>query len=102
MDTIVASLDKPLPQVAIEAKIVFVDRTDVQELGIVYDLKEREGGFVEQVSVNARRKQFFVRGTGPEEICQAAGHVDTRYRIRPNRFAAFFGAEEKGGRRKRG
>ncbi|MDX1578016.1 MAG: secretin N-terminal domain-containing protein [Gemmatimonadota bacterium] len=48
MDTLVASLDKRMPQVAIEAKIVFVDRTDVQELGIVYDLKEREGGFVEQ------------------------------------------------------
>ena len=48
MDTIVAALDRRLPQVAIEAKIVFVDRTDVQQLGIVYDLKERNGGFVEQ------------------------------------------------------
>ncbi|MDH3734486.1 MAG: AMIN domain-containing protein [Gemmatimonadota bacterium] len=48
MDTLVRSLDKRMPQVAIEAKIVFVDRTDVQELGIVYDLKERDGGFVEQ------------------------------------------------------
>lgn len=48
MDTIVAELDRRLAQVAIEAKIVFVDRTDVQQLGIVYDLKERNGGFVEQ------------------------------------------------------
>jgi len=48
MDTIVRALDKRLPQVAIEAKLVFVNRTDVQELGIVYDLKEREGPFVEQ------------------------------------------------------
>jgi len=48
MDSLVRSLDKRMPQVAIEAKIVFVDRTDVQELGIVYDLKERDGGFVEQ------------------------------------------------------
>jgi len=48
MDTIIAALDRRLPQVAIEAKIVFVDRTDVQQLGIVYDLKERNGGFVEQ------------------------------------------------------
>ena len=48
MDTIVASLDRRLAQVAIEAKIVFVDRTDVQQLGIVYDLKERDGAFVEQ------------------------------------------------------
>lgn len=48
MDTIIAALDRRLPQVAIEAKIIFVDRTDVQQLGIVYDLKERNGGFVEQ------------------------------------------------------
>jgi len=48
MDTIIAALDRRLPQVAIEAKIVFVDRTDVQQLGIVYDLKERNGGVVEQ------------------------------------------------------
>jgi type IV pilus assembly protein PilQ len=48
MDTIVSALDKRTPQVAIEAKIVFVDRTDIQELGIVYDLKERDGGFIEQ------------------------------------------------------
>lgn len=48
MDTIIAALDRRLPQVAIEAKIVFVDRTDVQQLGIVYDLKKRDGGFVEQ------------------------------------------------------
>lgn len=48
MDSIVRALDKRTPQVAIEAKIVFVDRSDVFELGIVYDLKERDGGFVEQ------------------------------------------------------
>ena len=48
MDTIVSTLDRRLPQVAIEAKIVFVDRTDVQQLGIVYDLKERDGRVVEQ------------------------------------------------------
>ena len=48
MDTIVAKLDRRLPQVAIEAKIVFVDRSDVQELGIVYDLKDRAGDIVEQ------------------------------------------------------
>jgi len=52
MDTLVRSLDKRMPMVAIEAKIVFVDRTDVQEMGIVYDLKEREGSFIEQ-GINA-------------------------------------------------
>jgi len=43
MDTLVRSLDRKTPQVSIDAKIIFVDRTDVQELGIVYDLKDVNG-----------------------------------------------------------
>ena len=46
MDTIISGLDRRLPQVAIEAKIIFVDRTNVEELGIMYDLKERDGAVV--------------------------------------------------------
>ena len=45
MDTLVRSLDRQTPQVSIDAKIIFVDRTDVQELGIVYDLKDVNGDF---------------------------------------------------------
>jgi type IV pilus assembly protein PilQ len=48
MDSLVSVLDRKIPQVAIEAKIVFVDRTDVFELGIVYDLKQTDGAFVTQ------------------------------------------------------
>lgn len=48
MDSLVRALDKRTPQVSIEAKIVFVDRSNINELGIVYDLKERDDGFVEQ------------------------------------------------------
>ena len=44
MDSLVSVLDRKIPQVAIEAKIVFVDRTDVFELGIVYDLKQVQEG----------------------------------------------------------
>lgn len=43
MDTLVRNLDRQTPQVSIDAKIIFVDRTDVQELGIVYDLKDING-----------------------------------------------------------
>jgi type IV pilus assembly protein PilQ len=43
MDTLIRSLDRQTPQVSIDAKIIFVDRTDVQELGIVYDLKDVNG-----------------------------------------------------------
>ncbi|MFQ5689653.1 MAG: secretin N-terminal domain-containing protein [Gemmatimonadota bacterium] len=48
MDSLVHALDRRTPQVSIEAKIVFVNRSDVNELGIVYDLKERDAGFIEQ------------------------------------------------------
>jgi len=43
MDTLIRSLDRKTPQVSIDAKIIFVDRTDVQELGIIYDLKDVNG-----------------------------------------------------------
>ncbi len=43
MESLVNSLDRQTPQVAIDAKIIFVDRTDVMELGIVYDLKDVNG-----------------------------------------------------------
>jgi len=49
MDTLVQSLDRKTPQVSIEAKIIFVDRTDVNSLGIVYDLKDRSGNSINDV-----------------------------------------------------
>jgi type IV pilus assembly protein PilQ len=36
-------LDIRTPQVSIQAKIIFVNRTDVEELGITYDLKDSQG-----------------------------------------------------------
>ena len=47
MDSLVGVLDRRTPQVSIEAKIVFVDRTDINQLGLVYDLKERDGANLE-------------------------------------------------------
>jgi type IV pilus assembly protein PilQ len=49
MDTLVQNLDRKTPQVSIEAKIIFVDRTDVNDLGIVYDLKDRTGNSINDV-----------------------------------------------------
>ncbi len=49
MDTLVQTLDRKTPQVSIEAKIIFVDRTDVNALGIVYDLKDRTGNSINDV-----------------------------------------------------
>jgi type IV pilus assembly protein PilQ len=53
---IIKQLDVKLPQVSISAKIVFIDRTALQELGFVYDLKDSRGnqlntvvpGFIDQ------------------------------------------------------
>ncbi len=49
MDTLIQALDRKTQQVSIEAKIIFVDRTDVNSLGIVYDLKDRTGNSINQV-----------------------------------------------------
>jgi len=49
MDTLVNVLDKRTPQVSIEAKIIFVNRTDVNELGLVYDLKDRTGNSINDI-----------------------------------------------------
>jgi type IV pilus assembly protein PilQ len=38
-----SQLDVRTPQVSIRAKIIFVNRTDVEELGITYDLKDLRG-----------------------------------------------------------
>jgi type IV pilus assembly protein PilQ len=40
---LIAILDVPVPQVSIEAKIIFVDRTQLDALGIQYDLKDLRG-----------------------------------------------------------
>lgn len=43
MDSLINVLDRQTPQVTIEAKIVFVDRTNISELGLTYDLRDRTG-----------------------------------------------------------
>lgn len=50
MDSLISSLDRKTPQVSIEAKIIFVDRTDVNSLGIVYDLKDNTGSSINSVT----------------------------------------------------
>jgi len=49
MDSLIRNLDVKTPQVSIEAKIIFVDRTDVMELGIIYDLKDMGGNSINDV-----------------------------------------------------
>jgi type IV pilus assembly protein PilQ len=49
MDSLIRNLDVKTPQVSIDAKIIFVDRTDVLELGIIYDLKDTQGNSINDV-----------------------------------------------------
>jgi type IV pilus assembly protein PilQ len=43
VSALITQLDVPVAQVAIEAKIIFVDRTQMEALGIRYDLKDFRG-----------------------------------------------------------
>ncbi|HKP76232.1 MAG TPA: secretin N-terminal domain-containing protein, partial [Longimicrobiaceae bacterium] len=42
-ERLVAQLDVRTPQVAIQAKIIFIDRTEAEDLGITYDIKDSRG-----------------------------------------------------------
>lgn len=46
---IIEQLDVRTPQVTISAKIIFVDRTALEELGVVYDIKDSQGNQLNQV-----------------------------------------------------
>ncbi len=46
-------LDRRTPQVSIQAKIVFVNRTDLDELGVTYELKDSRGNQLNEISSGA-------------------------------------------------
>ena len=43
VEGLIGELDKETPQVAISAKILFIERTDLQDFGVTYDLKDSQG-----------------------------------------------------------
>jgi len=43
VEALIEQLDKETPQVAISAKIIFINRTDLQDFGVTYDLKDSRG-----------------------------------------------------------
>jgi len=47
---LLTQLDVETPQVSISAKIIFVDRTALNELGVTYELKDREGNQFNELS----------------------------------------------------
>lgn len=47
--SVVQQLDVRTPQVSIQAKIIFVNRTDIEELGVTYDLKDSQGSTLNEL-----------------------------------------------------
>jgi type IV pilus assembly protein PilQ len=43
VETLIAELDRETAQVGISAKIMFINRTDLRDFGVTYDLKDSEG-----------------------------------------------------------
>jgi type IV pilus assembly protein PilQ len=50
---LLGDLDVRTPQVSIQAKIIFVNRTDLDEMGVSYELKDSRGNQINQLSGGA-------------------------------------------------
>ncbi|MFW5904808.1 MAG: AMIN domain-containing protein [bacterium] len=50
IEALLEELDIRTPQVQIQAKIIFVNRTDLREMGIIWDLKDTEGNQLNSVN----------------------------------------------------
>lgn len=53
VEDLVSGLDTRRPQITIDATIVFVDRTGLEEFGVVYDLKDPSGNQLNQITPGA-------------------------------------------------
>jgi type IV pilus assembly protein PilQ len=53
VEAMIRTLDRETPQVAIAAKIVFINRTDLQDFGVTYDLKDSEGNQLNLITPGA-------------------------------------------------
>ncbi len=54
VDTFLLALDQRTPQVAIQARIVFVDRTEIEDLGLRYDLSSANQFYTDLIPATAR------------------------------------------------
>ena len=53
INALIGELDTPTPQIMISAKIIFVNRTELSELGVSYDLKDSQGNQLNVLSPGA-------------------------------------------------
>ncbi|MBI4520435.1 MAG: AMIN domain-containing protein [Gemmatimonadetes bacterium] len=54
IDALINQLDLRIPQVSISAKIIFVNRTQIEDFGVVYDLKDSQGNQLNQLTPGGR------------------------------------------------
>jgi type IV pilus assembly protein PilQ len=50
IEALIKELDRETPQVGISAKIVFINRTDLSDFGVTYDLKDSEGNQLNELT----------------------------------------------------
>ena len=53
VDTLISGLDLQRPQITISSRIIFIDRTELEEFGVVYDLKDSRGNQLNQLTPGA-------------------------------------------------
>ena len=53
ISALISELDVATPQIMISAKIIFVNRTELSDIGITYDLKDSQGNQINQTSPGA-------------------------------------------------
>ncbi|MCH6548068.1 MAG: AMIN domain-containing protein [Gemmatimonadetes bacterium] len=66
ISALIAELDIPTPQIMIAAKIVFVNRTELSDIGITYDLKDSQGNQLNQIAPGLAD----LVGDGVDEVVQ--------------------------------
>ncbi|HXE57154.1 MAG TPA: secretin N-terminal domain-containing protein [Gemmatimonadales bacterium] len=79
IEEFVRGLDVRTPQISIQAKIIFVDRTEIEELGFKYDIGDDNGNFFNKI-VQRRKSddEFYDKGSvifGGEGLA-AVGNAD--------------------------
>lgn len=54
IEALINEIDLRIPQVSISAKIIFVNRTQIEDFGVVYDLKDSQGNQLNQLTPGGR------------------------------------------------
>ncbi len=74
VEPLIAALDVRTPQVSIEAKIVFVNRTGAQELGVIYDLKDSRGNALNRIHPSPADRSDPAAGQTHENLILLGGN----------------------------